>query len=125
MSATRPSGRQALPIVVTPVRCRSGTDQWPSAVAAVITKDIEHNASVLAPNLASAFNLTPGEARLAELIADGLGMQESAEALGITRNTARTHMKRIYAKAGMHSQADLIRLFNRGSIELRLYDIDD
>ena len=125
MSATRPSGRRALPVVVTPVRCRGGVDRWPSAVAAVITKDIEQGASVLAPNLATTFKLTPGEARLAELIADGLGIQEAAEALGITRNTARTHMKRIYAKAGVHSQADLIRLFSRGSIELRLTDVED
>ena len=125
MSASRPSGRRALPVVVTPVRCRGGADRWPSAVAAVITKDIEQSASVLAPNLATAFKLTPGETRLAELIADGLGVQEAAEALGITRNTARTHMKRIYAKAGVHSQADLIRLFSRGSIELRLTDAED
>ena len=125
MSVTRPSGRRAFPVVVTPVRCRSGTGRWPSAVAAVITKDIEQNASVLTPDLATAFKLTPGEARLAELIADGLGVQESAEALGITRNTARTHLKRIYAKAGVHSQADLVRLFSRGSIELRLTDVED
>lgn len=125
MSATRPSGRQALPIVVTPVLCRSGTEGSPAAVAAVITKDAENSASVLAPNLATAFDLTPGEARLAGLIADGFNVLEAAKALGITRNTARTHLKRIYAKTSVHSQADLVRLLSRGTIELRLNDSDE
>lgn len=125
MSATRPSGLRALPIVVTPVLCRSGSDDRPAAVAAVITKDIERGAAVLAPDFAAAFNLTPGEARLAGLIGDGLGILDAAEALGITRNTARTHLKRIYAKCGVHSQTDLVRLLSRGSIELRLSDPDD
>lgn len=125
MSATRPSGRRALPIVVTPVQCRSSFDRSPAAAAAVITKDVEMGAAVMAPDFASEFNLTPGEARLAGLIADGLGIRDAAEALGITRNTARTHLKRIYAKCGVHSRADLVRLLSRGSIELRLADPDD
>ncbi len=125
MSATRPSGLRALPIVVTPVLCHSGSDVRPAAVAAVITKDVERGHPVLAPDLGAAFNLTPGEARLAGLIADGLGLQDAAAGLGITRNTARTHMKRIYAKTGVHSHADLVRLLSRGSIELRLLDNDD
>lgn len=125
MSVSRPSGSQPLPIVVTPIHCRGSVEGGRSAAAAVITKDAEHGVSVLAPDLAIAFNLTPGEARLAALIADGLGLQDSAAALGITRNTARTHMKRIYAKVGVHSQADLVRVLSRGSIELRLADLDD
>ncbi len=125
MTVTRPSGDRPLPIVVTPIQCRSQSDDGRSAVAAVITKDTGHNVSVLAPDLGAAFNLTPGEARLAGLIADGLGPQDAAAALGITRNTARTHLKRIYAKAGVHSQAELVRLLSRGSIALRLADLDD
>ena len=124
MSATRPSGLRALPMVVTPVLCRSGTADRPAAVAAVITKDVDGGAAVLAPDFAADFNLTRGEARLAGLIADGLGIRDAAEALGITRNTARTHLKRIYAKCGVHSQTDLVRLLNRGSIELWLNDPD-
>lgn len=125
MSVSRPSGQRSLPVVVTPLLCRGESDCRPAAVAAVITKDVDQDASVLAPNLGTAFNLTPGESRLAGLIADGLGIQAAAEALGITRNTARTHMKRIYAKTGVHSHADLVRLLSRGSIELRRPDCND
>ena len=94
-------------------------------VAAVITKDYQQRGSVLTPDLATAFHLTPGEARMARLIADGLGLRDAATSLGVTRNTARTHMKRVYAKTGVHRQTDLVRLLSRGSIELRLTDEDD
>lgn len=124
MSVSRPSSRTALPIVVTPVRCRGVPDGRPAIVAAVITKDTEQRGSVLVPDLAIAFGLTRGEKRLAELVAGGLGLKEAAETLGITRNTVRTHMKRVYAKTGVHSQADLVRLLSRGSIELRLLEHD-
>ena len=124
MSVSRPSGKTAFPIVVTPVKCRGVPDGRPAIVAAVITKDTEQRGSVLVPDLAVAFGLTPGEKRLAGLVAGGLGLKEAAEMLGITRNTVRTHMKRVYAKTGVHSQADLVRLLSRGSIELRLLEPD-
>ncbi|MEO5373231.1 MAG: helix-turn-helix transcriptional regulator [Alphaproteobacteria bacterium] len=63
-----------------------------------------------APTLAEAFRLTPSEARIARSIARGQGLFETATELGISRNTARTHMKRIYAKTGARRQGDLVRL---------------
>lgn len=120
MSITRPSGRPAFPVVVTPLhRNRDQLGLGSAMVAAVLTKDFEPAGSVLTPDLASSYHLTPGETRLATLVADGFGLKESARKLGITRNTARTHMKRVYAKIGVHSQADLVRLLTRGSIKLR------
>jgi DNA-binding CsgD family transcriptional regulator len=50
------------------------------------------------------------------LLTGGQGLFEAAEKLGITKNTARTHMRNIYSKVGTHRQADLIRLFGQFSM---------
>jgi DNA-binding CsgD family transcriptional regulator/PAS domain-containing protein len=74
-------------------------------LAAVIARPIE-----TARRLCAFYRMTPAESRLAALIFDGHSLVEAAADLHITKNTARTHMKRIYAKTDTHRQADLIRL---------------
>ena len=63
------------------------------------------------------YGMTQAEARLASMIVDGRPLLEVARQLHITRNTARTHMKRIYAKTETHSQAALLRLLMTSSGE--------
>jgi DNA-binding CsgD family transcriptional regulator len=60
--------------------------------------------------LRAAFGLTPAEARLAGLIADGIGIDEAAAVLGIGRETVRTQLKAAFAKTGTRSQAALAAL---------------
>lgn len=57
--------------------------------------------------LRCAFGLTTGEARLAALVAAGRSPQEAARSLGITVETARTILKRIFDKSGARSQSQL------------------
>lgn len=60
------------------------------------------------------YGMTPREARLASLIAAGRSLLDAAFEMGITRNTARTHMKRVYAKTDTQRQVDLVRLLDCG-----------
>ncbi|MDE2620828.1 MAG: helix-turn-helix transcriptional regulator, partial [Sphingomonadales bacterium] len=53
------------------------------------------------------FDLTPAEARLARLIAQGHSAPRAAAQLGIQANTARAHLKAIYAKTGLAGQTEL------------------
>lgn len=62
------------------------------------------------------FDLTPTESRVAAMIVHGRGLFEAAGLMGITRNTARTHMKRIYAKTGARRSADLVRVLAAGRL---------
>jgi DNA-binding CsgD family transcriptional regulator len=57
--------------------------------------------------------LTLGEARLAALVGSGLPPRESAERLGITEETARTTLKRVFAKVGVSRQSELAALLSR------------
>jgi DNA-binding CsgD family transcriptional regulator len=63
--------------------------------------------------LRSAFALTPSEACFASALADGDSVTEVAARRGITRETARTHLKRIFAKMGVGRQAELVAKVHR------------
>lgn len=56
------------------------------------------------------FGLSDSQLLLAKQISSGRSLTDSAEALGITINTARTHLSRIYDKTGVNSQTALVRL---------------
>jgi len=51
----------------------------------------------------AAYRLTPQETRLLELLAQGHGYQEAGDALGITGNAVRNHIRSIYEKLEVHS----------------------
>lgn len=64
------------------------------------------------------FDLTPAEARVAALIAGGLSPREAAESLGISEETARTALKRVFSKTGVSRQSELAALLPRIALPL-------
>ena len=60
--------------------------------------------------VAQLFGLTPAEAALATLVANGTALGDAAERLGISEQTARSYMKRIFSKTGVGRQAELVLL---------------
>lgn len=56
------------------------------------------------------FGLSPAQIDLATQIAEGHPLTRAADHLGISPNTARTHLSRIYDKTGVNSQPALVRL---------------
>lgn len=62
---------------------------------------------LLDTQLTQLLGFTPAEAHLVSLLLDRKNLKDAAELLHISMNTARTHMKRIYSKANVHSQSDL------------------
>nr|MDT0253635.1 LuxR C-terminal-related transcriptional regulator [Endozoicomonas sp.] len=44
------------------------------------------------------------------ILANGLTLDETAEELGISRNTARAHLRSIFSKTGVTRQTMLVRL---------------
>ena len=108
---SRPSGRPPLLLSLLPIcQSRIGRGASPEMLVAILTKDPEGEKLESIATFAEAYDLTDAEARLIGLLAEGSGLFEAAATLGVTRNTARTHMRHIYAKVGAHRQTDLIRL---------------
>lgn len=62
------------------------------------------------PLIGQLFGLTPAEARVAVLLANGLNLAQIAEKVGITEKTARSYSKQAFTKTGVNRQADLVRL---------------
>jgi DNA-binding CsgD family transcriptional regulator/PAS domain-containing protein len=80
-------------------------------VTPVVVKDVP-----TADVVQGLFDLTPAEARLAALIAAGHRPREAAAALGVMEETARSTLKRVMAKTGLHRQADLIGLLRGAGV---------
>lgn len=64
--------------------------------------------------LAQLYGLTAGEARLTNELFGGRSLIESAVASGISVNTARSVLKRIFTKCGVGSQSQLVLLLSLG-----------
>ena len=56
------------------------------------------------------FQLTPMEANLAAALANGRPLVDAADSLGIAHNTARAHLRSIFAKTGVRRQSQLVHL---------------
>jgi DNA-binding CsgD family transcriptional regulator len=109
MALPRPSG--ALPFLLRVMPWPRGSDdphRRPSAV--VLLRDPERTAAIGAAELADLLGLTAREAALARRLARGGSLQDCAAALGISRNTARVHLRNIFEKTGISSQRELLRL---------------
>jgi DNA-binding CsgD family transcriptional regulator len=63
--------------------------------------------------LVDLFDLTATEAKVALSIASGKSGPECARELRMSAHTVHTHMRRIFAKLGVHRQADLVRVLMR------------
>lgn len=60
--------------------------------------------------IAQQYSLTSRELEVLQLLTSGNTRDEIAAALSISPTTAKTHIRNIYAKVGVHSQQDLIAL---------------
>jgi DNA-binding CsgD family transcriptional regulator len=69
---------------------------------------------VAASVLRQLYGLTPAEARLANELFGGQSLAESAKISGISVNTAKSMLKRIFTKCAVHSQSELLLLFSLG-----------
>lgn len=95
----RPPEGVALPII----------DGGPAATALIAVHHDVHRTERRIARLMETYRLTRAEARLAIEIAKGDGRAAAAARLGISVNTARTHLSSIFGKMGVHRQAELMR----------------
>lgn len=89
---------------------RAGND---GALTAVFVCDPRHRDPPPAELLREVLGLSPREALLALLLARGTDLKRAATELSIRPATARTHLKRIFYKTGVHRQAALVGLLHR------------
>jgi len=92
----------------------SGARRRARAAYAAVAALFVHKASLDTPSppevIARSYSLTPTELRILLAVVEVGGVPEVAEALGVSSETIKTHLGRVYAKTGTHRQADLVKL---------------
>jgi DNA-binding CsgD family transcriptional regulator len=89
-------------------RRRAGTNY--AAVAALFVHKAAPNTPSVPETIAKAYKLTPTELRVLLAIVEVGGAPEVAEVLGISSETVKTHLGRVYSKTGARRQVDLAKL---------------
>jgi DNA-binding CsgD family transcriptional regulator len=111
----RGSGRLPLDVLVMPVQPETLTAAilWAlprRSAAIVLISDPETKIRARVEDLRERFGFTPAEAAFALEIVKGDGRKATADRLGITVGTARSHLSKIFDKTGVRHQAELVRL---------------
>jgi DNA-binding CsgD family transcriptional regulator/PAS domain-containing protein len=113
--AVLPRQSDARPLVAQVVPVVGRAHDFLQRVAAIVTlTDLEAAAFGPAETvLATAFGLTPAEARLAARIALGKSLVEITQEGGGARETLRSRLKTVFEKTGTRRQAELVLLLSR------------
>ena len=102
------------PLLAYPARLSDSTaNALADCQAMVILIDPDARSSTPEMNLRTLFRLTEAEARLATQLALGESLEKAADQFGIGKETARSQLKSIFAKTGVHRQAELVAVLAR------------
>jgi DNA-binding CsgD family transcriptional regulator len=118
----RAGGSMALPcperllpfsITIAPMRSHSAPVFFDEPSVLVCVTDLEAQVHLPEQNLRDLFGFTPAEIRLAMALFAGASLHEAAAASGVSVNTVRVHLARIFEKTGVNRQGALLSLLNR------------
>lgn len=109
MAITSEQSSNVMSIVVQSLPAGSWAEGERHASVAILIRDPMHASCPSVASLRRLFSLTAAESDLAILLADGMTLDQAAEQLGISRNTARTQLRALFWKTGTSRQADFIR----------------
>lgn len=104
---------EALGVVVRGVPASSKLDAPLKGSALIVLADATSAVAPPPSALACMFGLTNAESELASLLGQGLDLDDASATLGITRNTAKAHLRMIFSKTGVSRQSELMRLMLR------------
>jgi DNA-binding CsgD family transcriptional regulator/PAS domain-containing protein len=110
LNVTRPAPHRPLNLLVAALRAGMLRGAARGASVAVFVTDPDRHFPLSVQRVQRWLGLTPAEAALVVELMRGLRVEEAAETLHISVNTARTQLKRALAKTGTGRQLELLRL---------------
>lgn len=116
MFVRAPLSREHVELIVAPVPGASSDEQHQRAL--VYLFDANSPRQVSHDILTGLYGLTQTEAKLVQLMSNGMTLDEAATELEISVNTARTHLKHVFHKTGINRQAELIHRIGCGPASL-------
>jgi len=113
LSVQRLDGTRPYHVQILPLKLKTSPFGRRVPAAVLFVTDAGNRAPVGADQLRALFGFTCAEARLAAHLVTGASIAVYAATVGLKYETARGYTKRIYAKAGAHTQADLVSILRR------------
>jgi DNA-binding CsgD family transcriptional regulator len=114
MSLPRSTDGGLLTIFLSSVRGRDvgrfADINMPDAAVLVVIVNPANRADIPIGWVMDAYGLTQAEARVAVAASSGSTVFESATQLGLSPNTIKTHLRKVFAKTGISRQTELVRL---------------
>lgn len=120
LSIPRPEPMRPLTVLIAPVHDRTQERGRDDPAAVVFIGDPERPVPMDPRRLTRLYGLSRAEARVAALLGQGKRLEEIANALGLTYETVRKHLKQIFSKTSTDRQAELVRTLSLGPGGLRL-----
>lgn len=108
-----PSGRLPLALRTSPIPAGDMPIFGAAGGLLVSVADLDRQLRSPADELRLLFGLTAAEARLADAIFEGLSLPEAADRFGLSLHTVRFQIARVFEKAGVARQTDLVKLMMR------------
>jgi DNA-binding CsgD family transcriptional regulator/PAS domain-containing protein len=118
LSIVRPSGRRSYASMLGPLLAPPPGTNLREAAAILFVSDPEGSQISASEVLEGLYDLTPAEADLVRLLAEGRSLEEVAAQRGVTMNTARSQLKQVFAKTETRRQGELVRLVLTGVASL-------
>lgn len=113
VNVSRPQFERPLNLLVTPVPAATGYPHVGHAAAAILISDPDHPQSPDPVVLRALFRLTDAESRLVLAICSGMSLAEAAGSLRIGRETAKSHLRQVFAKTATSRQSELVAVVGR------------
>ena len=110
MTVRRPSGQARLGLHVSPVGDAQADFGGSRVAALVLVVDPASRPRIDPCRVAATLGLTPAEARVSALLAEGQSVREIAAASGYQESYVRWLLKQVYKKQGVSGQVALVRL---------------
>ena len=118
LSIMRPSGKRPFTLITMPASVHAFPSDGRGPVVIVFVSDPEARQQTVPELLANIYDLSAAESGLAQQLMQGVTLVRAAGLLGISHNTARSHLQRIYGKTDTCHQGDLVRLLLAGVVRL-------
>lgn len=106
----RPSRKRALTLFVRAVNAKAEPPADHEAAALVMILDAALPVEAAELELRQLYGFTSTEAQLANLLMEGMALEDCGDELGIRRTTVRMHLRNIFAKTGARRQGELVAL---------------
>lgn len=124
LSFERGGDAQPLRLLVTPMHSRNQNYGQNLPISIIYIFDTATDPQPIEEVISSLYSLSPAEARIAARLVLNPDLHRVADAMGITYNTARTHLKRIYAKTGNNRLSALVHMIVTGPAGLLIHSSD-